>query len=377
MTTNCLRSGDVSRWNRLYATQLGMMDRATQLQTRDGNLNPRPLGLPLEANVTIRAYEFYAQDVWRATPSLTLTYGLGYQVQVPPTERDGLQAVMVYRDTQEPAYLDSYYRRRAEAAQRGEIFNPEIAYAPIRHVAAQDYVYNIDWNNFMPRLAAAWNPASNNWFFGDRKTVIRGGYGVTYTRMNGVGLVMTPILGVGLGEILACRGPNTMGACTGARRSPSDSFRVGVDGAGVSLPAPAPARIPFPVAAPFGETRSFMIDPGLKLGKAHSFDVTWQRELPGNLVFEIGYVGRVGRNLTQSTDFYAVPFFMRDPASGTTLAQAFDFDNIQVQINNLTTDGGFSDYHAGFISLHKRLSHGLTFDLNYTLSNSTDSFGLN
>lgn len=451
ITTNCLRSGDITRWNQLYATTLGIMDRAVQLLSRDGNLNPRPLGTPLTANVTIRAYEFYAQDIWRVTPSLTLTYGLSYQVQVPPVERDGLQSVMVFRNTQEPVFLDQYYRRRAEAAQRGEIFNPEIAYAPIRHIAAQKYVYNIDWNNFSPRLAVAWNPAAENWFFGNRKTVIRGGYGVTYTRMNGVGLVMTPILGVGLGEILACRGPNTAGVCTGALRTPTDAFRVGVDGAGVSLPAPGPARIPFTVAAPFGETRSFMIDPGLKLGKSHSFDVTWQRELPGNLLLEFGYVGRVARNLQQNADLNAMPFFMRDPASGTTLAQAFDavaqqiragasvtpqpwfenqlraacqadpdcrsypsvtayladgfatefslgdlasvflfgidplrlaaglvpYNNIQVLINNLTTDGGKTDYHAGFISLNKRMSHGLTFNLNYTWSHSIDLFGLN
>jgi hypothetical protein len=52
-------------------------------------------------------------------------------------------------------------------------------------------------------------------------------------------------------------------------------------------------------------------------------------------------------------------------------------DNLQVQINNLTSHRGVSDYHAGFIALHKRMSHGLTFDMNYTLGHSLDLFGIN
>ena len=38
-------------------------------------------------------------------------------------------------------------------------------------------------------------------------------------------------------------------------------------------------------------------DPYLKPGHDHSVDLTIQRELPWNMLFEAGYIGRFSRNL--------------------------------------------------------------------------------
>jgi hypothetical protein len=46
VTTNCLRSSDLLRWNELYSTVLGMVDRSSQVITRDGSFQPNPLGTP-------------------------------------------------------------------------------------------------------------------------------------------------------------------------------------------------------------------------------------------------------------------------------------------------------------------------------------------
>ncbi len=52
------------------------------------------------------------------------------------------------------------------------------------------------------------------------------------------------------------------------------------------------------------------------------------------------------------------------------------FNNRQVGGQLLRTSTGHSSYNAMFVSLHQRLTHGLTFDLNYTLSKSLDQIGL-
>jgi putative hemolysin len=462
ITTFCLQSGDIARWNALYATVLGLVDQSAQILARDGTLNPLPLGTGVEAQVNIKAVEGYFQDVWRMSPSFTLNFGVTYQVQRPPTEELGRQTLPVFRASGEPVDLRSYYDQRAQAARNGQILNPEIAFSPIRSITSQEYVTEIDWNNVGPRVAFAWSPSySDGWMgklFGANKTAIRGGWGVTYTRMNGVGLVMTPVLGVGLSQVLSCNGPTSAGACNTGITTPASGFRVGPDGDGSNiLPStitPAAGQVPFPVAAPFGETRSFAIDPGLELGYSHSFDITWQRELPGDMLFEAGYVGRLGRNLMQNADMNSVPHFQVDPVSGQTLAQAFDavaeylrnggapaavplqpffqnqvpaagctvgtpavvvpctqalatnnstdfivgdlgglvmltiddirfsngltpFLNNQMLINNITFDGGKSNYHAAFFTLRKRTSRGLAWDFNYTLATSKDYFGLN
>jgi hypothetical protein len=51
---------------------------------------------------------------------------------------------------------------------------------------------------------------------------------------------------------------------------------------------------------------------------------TIQRELPGKLLLEVGYAGRLGRSLQQNVQLSTVPLFMKDPASGQTFAQAYD-----------------------------------------------------
>jgi len=439
--TNCLAPGDVSRWNSLYAAVLGLVDNASVLITRDAQLRPNPLGQPLRIDTRTRQFDLYAADTWRLRPSLTLSYGLSWVVQRPITERDGLQTLMIFRDTGKILEGEEYFRRRRDAALRGEIFNPDIAFVPIRQ-SGRSRVYDTDWNNLAPRIALAWNPSfQEGWakrLWGDRKTVFRGGYAVMYDRLNGVGLVMIPILGVGFGQTVTCQGPRIDGTCAGSS-DPTNGFRIGIDGSTVPLPTLPPGKVPIEVPAPFGEILSFQLDPKLTVGLAHTIDFTIQRELPGSLLLELGYVGRFGRNLQQSFDLTAAPYFHRDPRSGQTFAQAFDavatalrlgqavtpqpwfenqigagatqslasrftsqfingaistlwrtgidvprfragaqpFNNIQMQINWIRLDPGRSNYNAGFISLRKRMSHGLYFDINYTLSHSLDNAGVN
>lgn len=62
----------------------------------------------------------------------------------------------------------------------------------------------------------------------------------------------------------------------------------------------------------------------LRPGMMHSINFTIQRELPGDMLLELGYVGRLGRNLPQSVNLNSIPFFMKDPVSGQTFAEAYD-----------------------------------------------------
>jgi len=48
-----------------------------------------------------------------------------------------------------------------------------------------------------------------------------------------------------------------------------------------------------------------------------------------------------------------------------------------IEMLYMISDTGRSDYHAGFVTLTKRMTHGLTLGANYTLSRTRDMIGIN
>src|SRR5262249_3196144 len=129
---NCLRAADVQRWNELFAAGLGIVDTAGVIAVRDAALKPLPLGTPIRLDSLLKSYEGYANHVWRATPSLTLTTGLLYSIQTPLVDRNGFDSLMTDIATQEILDTRTYLGRRRVAAERGEIYNPTLGWLPIR-----------------------------------------------------------------------------------------------------------------------------------------------------------------------------------------------------------------------------------------------------
>jgi hypothetical protein len=457
ITTFCLMPTDVLRWQRLYAATLGIVDNVNVLGVRDGNLNPQPFGTPLIANTTQRAYDAYFQDSWRIKPTLTLTYGLGYGWQTPPSELHGQQTFEINDSTGQILTAAGYINAKDQAALNGQTFNPTIGYLPIKS-SGRSAIWNTDSGDVAPRLAVAWNPSYTDGMrgklFGQGKTVIRAGFGIYYDRINNVQSVEIPQLGVGFAETLVLPTPpcNTNGVTAGCNAALGQSnigasgFRVGVDG---TLPVPTFPAVSSPIVPALGgENLSFAVDPNFKVGRSYSVDFTIQREMPGNMLLELGYIGRFARDLPNSVDFDSSPYMFVDPASKQTFAQAYSvvsqelaagqpitdqpwfndqlaglnsgiagtacttptsciaaqaasgflgqsvtsvfafidgdrqalglptFNNHQINFALfMRTHNDLSNYHAATITLRKRPSHGLQFDMNYTFSKSLDQVG--
>ncbi len=455
LTTFCLQPTDVLRWDRLYAATLGIVDNVNVLAVRDGSLTPQPFGTPLIANTNQQAYDFYAQDTWRIKPSLTLTYGLGYGWQTPPTEAHRQQTFEIDDSTGQILTAAGYIQAKHQAALASQVFNPTIGYLPIKD-SGRSGIWNTDYGDIAPRVSVAWNPSYKDGLlgnvFGQGKTVVRAGFGVYYDRINNVQSVEIPQLGVGFAQTLVLPAPPCnqnagatgpgCNAAAGATNIGASGFRVGVDG---DLPVPTVPAVSSPIVPALGgENLSFAVDPNFKVGRSYSIDFTVQRELPGNMLMEVGYIGRLARDLPNSVDFDSSPYMFVDKASGQTFAQAFDvvahelstgqpvtdqpwfnnqlagltgtgctspttclaaqaasafigqsvgnvfgqidadrsslgmstFNNHQINFALfMRTHNDLSNYHAATISLRKRPSHGLQFDMNYTFSKSLDQVG--
>lgn len=335
-TANCLQRGDVQNWDRLYASTLGLLDNVGILAVRNAQLQPEPFGTNLVGNATMNAYNFYGQDIWRLSPSLTATYGIAYGWQTPPTDANGLQTLLTDNATGQALTAQGYLQAKLAAAQAGQTpYNPTLAYLPIKNAGGRTII-NTDWGNVAPRMGLAWNPSfDRGWLgslFGHQKTVLRGGFAIVYDRSNMVQDVEIPMLGVGFADTVtvptpACNLSGTPGTgCNASPASPNaalSDFRVGVDG---TLPVPSFGAATSPVvpSTPFGELLSFQLDPNNKIGRAYTADFTVQRELPAGLLLEAGWIGHYGRDLPEAINFSNAPYMYKDTASGQTFAQAFD-----------------------------------------------------
>jgi len=198
------------------------------------------------------------------------------------------------------------------------------------------YPYDPFYGQFSPRLAAAWNPHFDSdsllgKIFGFQNTVIRGGYGRIYGRLNGVDLVLVPLLGTGLIQPVQCFDPlMTGGSCAGpSAATPANNFRIGVDGSTAPIPA-ATATLPQPlypgvngIAAGAGEA----LDPHFRPNIVDTFDLTIQRQLTKRLTMEIGYIGRLIHHEYQPININSVPYMM------TAGGQRFDnaYANVVLQ----------------------------------------------
>jgi hypothetical protein len=338
--------GSVSNYRNDYAAVLGMVDRAQQLFTRAPDFSPNPVLTPLLQHTVVDSYSLYVTDSWKIKPSITINLGLTWGTQLPPYEETGEQTMMVNHDTGKIITGDAYIAERKASALAGQIFNPQLDFVPIKRLGRK-YPYDPDYSNWSPRVSVAWNPSYSSGLlgslFGGRKTVVRGGYAKVYDRLNGVGIVMIPALGVGFGNNLRCKAPSLQGGtvtCLGnALSDPTTALRIGTDATVIPMPAlnSIPSGDPLIPGdnSPF-ETLDFRIDPKRKVGYAHTFDLTVQRQLPGNMMLEVGYVGNYAKRLYNGYALSAVPYMYT--LGGQSFAEAFS--NIANAMRNNGTSAG-------------------------------------
>jgi Carboxypeptidase regulatory-like domain len=315
-------------WARASSAVLGIVSDSQIAYTRTGaNLALNPPLTPAFDQSTIPYYNVYFSDSWHMKPSFTLTYGLGWTLEMPPTEAHGKQIELVDSSGQQLDTL-SYLKQRESAALAGQVYNPEIGFALVGNTGAgQKYPYNPFYGSFSPRIAAAWNPNYSDGVlgkvFGGNKSVFRGGYSRVYGRLNGVDLVLVPLLGTGLIQAVQCRQNLMTGVCGPANPTVANAFRVGTDGNSAPIPA-ATATLPQPtipgvnsVAAGAGEA----LDPHFRPNVVDSFDFTIQRQLSNKVVLEVGYIGRRITHEYQPININAVPHMMT--LGGQSFAKAY------------------------------------------------------
>jgi hypothetical protein len=247
-------------------------------------------------------------------------------------------------------------------------------------------------NNFGPRIGFAWQ-ATNN-------TTLRGGYGIFYASR-----IPNGWSGVPWGQKMGFSATNEINQPN--KNMPAFNWDNGYKGVVVpaTLDPSAATTIWGPVAW----------DPdGGRVGYTQQWNFNIQRELPGQMVLDLGYIGTkstalMANEIRQLTQMPYSALALRDtlgqwidsqsaiPAAAAALGARYPFGDthqwISVQqtfqpfpqiptwssIYSWNSPLGFSNYQAFEIQLNKRLSKGLQFLSNYTFSknigNISSAFG--
>jgi hypothetical protein len=278
-------------------------------------------------------WAFFVQDDWRVSNALTLNFGLRWEAEIPRTvDNDRMNAFDMTR------------------------INPVSGTPGVVTFAGRDGVprsaYNVDGNNFGPRLGFAYR-------MGER-TVIRGGGGIFYGPTVS-GIVATAAT---LGFSTDIRLTSTEVGVTSAMRL-RDGFpaftRPGLDRLGDAYGAVPVGSAPTTAVSFFERDRP--------TPSSYQFNLNIQRELAQNLLFEIGYMGNLGRHLTaDDLSINQVPPSQL-AAGNAQLRRPFpQFSNVTL-INPAI---GSSTYHAGYVKFERRFAQGFTMLAHYTYSSFID-----
>jgi Carboxypeptidase regulatory-like domain len=307
------------------AALLGLVTQITSrfnLDIQGGKPVTLPEGSAIKRRYAADEYEWYAQDSWRVKPSLTLTYGLRYGLYSPPWETNGLQVSPTFP-------LGLWFDTRGGLMQRGIPDNqsaPLVQFNLAGPVNGKKSFYDWDKNNFAPRFAFAYSPKSNRpvlkWLTGGEanKMAIRGGYSLVYDRIGGALAVNADSGTLSFGLSTSVTNPaGVLTPLTTPRfTNVTDIPTTSRDGQTLFLPAPGfgtfPATFPSGLAAG-GFAITSAIDDAIRTPYSQTITFSISRELPGNMVFEAAYVGRLGRHILVNDDL-AMPLNLVDPASG-------------------------------------------------------------
>ncbi len=271
----------------------------------------------LVANLRQRYQFAYLQDDWRLNDKLTLNLGLRYEYATPWWEKDNNMT------NYDPA------TKTMIAAKDGSMYDRTLM--------------DPDRNNWGPRLGLAYSLTP--------KTVVRGGWGMSYIHFHRIGAA----------NILAINGPQVVNAVASQSNPTLPTFRTTQQGYPAGFADPSQFN---PLTA-----NILYMPRDYHSSVVQSWYVSVQREIAKNMLIDVAYVGNRADDLLAMANYnQAVP----NNSAGSLSLQARrpiqEFSDITYTFN-----GGKSRYQALQVKFEYRMPGNLTFLNSFTWSQAKDN----
>ena len=252
----------------------------------------------------------FVADDWRVSPGLSLNLGVRWEYGSPVTEEYGRLVNL-------------------DIAPNYSAVAPVLAYAPVGPLTGQLYPNSLlrpDKHAFQPRVAIAWHPMLGS------SMVVRAGYGIYYNTSFYQPLELQMAQQAPLSKSLA------------VANSPSNPLTL----ASAFVPNAATTQ------------NTFAIDPNLRPGYSHNWNLSLQRDLPASMVGLLTYLGIKGTRGMQMFLPNTYPAGAENPCPTCPAGYLY------------VTSNGNSTRQAAQLQLRRRLHSGLMANVQYTYAKAID-----
>lgn len=284
-----------------------------------------PAGTPQQRNFAQNGLEFYIQDSWRVHPHLAITAGVRYTYYTPVWETNGamVRPTVDVRDWWNGRQANMYAGIPSDVS-------PLVAFDLAGKANNQAPWYNPDRNNWAPRLALAYSPhfesGVGRWLAGaPGRSSFRAGFGIYYDRVGGALAAATDKFG-SAGMSTSAFSSYTLYDFATAPRVSGQSTATGTAGLpplSAFLATPTSTQLPYSFA-PGSGAAGFMVDNRLSTPYSMQASFSFQRELPHQVVLDVGYVGTFGRQQLSYVNLAQYYGYFQDPKSGQNLWGAYN-----------------------------------------------------
>jgi len=285
-------NNDLTNAQNLYALLTGRLTSITVNTNVNEETKQYSQFAPVTQRFAFTTAGLYAQDSFRINPDFTLNFGLRWQFDGAIHSTNGIDSAPVGQNFFGPS---------------NGLFQP----GTLSNVTSPVFVqvsnpYKRDFINPAPNLGFAWNPSKENGFlgrlFGERKTVIRGAYSITFYNegMNSIS--------------------NLLSGNQGTTQSGSATQGVQFAPGTLNLSSPAPPISLFPQSFSFPLQQSAytfsasgysgsLVNPNLRSPYTQNWTLGIQRQLTRNIVLEGRYVGNKSTHLWHNQNLQETNIF--------------------------------------------------------------------
>ena len=131
----------------------------------NGSLSPLPPGKWVNHHYITNEFEYYGQDSWKLRPNLTVTFGLRHTLLQVPYERNGQEIAPTIN-------LGKWFDARWAASSQGRVVQPAFGFKQAGRANGKPGLWGMDKADIAPRFSVAYalNPS----------TSIRAGFGIYF-----------------------------------------------------------------------------------------------------------------------------------------------------------------------------------------------------